>query len=92
MASLTGRQTLAFDKELQIATLGEDPEERYFTLEEIARGLKISRDSARRLFGREPGVLRFNAAGKASTINGRVRMRIPSSVYKSVLNRLRHIA
>jgi hypothetical protein len=62
----------------------------YLTLEDIARKLRISKDSARRMFSREPGILRLNAAGKSSTRNGRVRLRIPVSVYDRVVNRLRH--
>jgi len=64
----------------------------YLTLEDIARKLRISKDSARRMFSREPGILRLNAAGKTSTQNGRVRLRIPASVYDRVVNRLRHVS
>ena len=64
----------------------------YLTLEDIARKLRISKDSARRMFSREPGILRLNAAGKSSTRNGRVRLRIPASVYDRVVNRLRHVS
>lgn len=62
----------------------------YFTLDQIADTLMLSKESVRRIFSREPGVLRFNAAGNASTPNGRVRLRVPSSVYTRVVNRLRY--
>lgn len=66
-------------------------EETFFTLDQIAERLQLSKESVRRIFSREPGVLRFNSLGKASTANGRVRLRIPSSVYNRVVNKLRHI-
>ena len=66
-------------------------DETFFTLDQIADRLQLSKESVRRMFSHEPGVLRFNAVGKASTPNGRVRLRIPSSVYNRVVNRMRHV-
>jgi methylphosphotriester-DNA--protein-cysteine methyltransferase len=65
--------------------------EENLTLAEIADRLKVSKSSARRLFMREDGVLFVNAMGKRSTENGRVRIRVPLSVYERVLGRMRHI-
>jgi methylphosphotriester-DNA--protein-cysteine methyltransferase len=65
--------------------------EENLTLEEIAGKLKVSKSSARRLFMREDGVLFVNAMGKRSTEHGRVRIRVPLSVYERVLHRMRHV-
>jgi methylphosphotriester-DNA--protein-cysteine methyltransferase len=64
--------------------------EENFTLDEIAQRLKVSKSSARRLFMREDGVLFVNALGKRSTEHGRVRIRVPLSVYERVIGRMRH--
>lgn len=69
-----------------------EQQETFLTLDEIAKRLRLSKESARRIFSREPGVLRFNSVGKASTRNGRVRLRIPASVYDRVVNRMRYLA
>ena len=66
-------------------------EETFFTLDQIAERLQVSKESARRLFSSEPGVLRFNCAGKASTRNGRVRLRVPINVFNRVVNQMRYV-
>ncbi len=69
-----------------------EQQETFLTLDEIAKRLRLSKESARRIFSCEPGVLRFNSVGKASTRNGRVRLRVPASVYDRVVNRMRYLA
>ncbi len=92
MTQLSGQHGSKPEEDLRMATLHAIPGESYFTLEQIAQQWQISIDSARRIFGREPGVLRFNAKGHRSTPQGRVRLRVPNSVYQRVLNQLRHLA
>jgi hypothetical protein len=41
-------------------------EETFFALDQIAERLQLSKESVRRIFSREPGVLRFNSLGKAA--------------------------
>ncbi len=66
-------------------------EETFFTLDQIAERLQVSKECARHLFSSEPGVLRFNCAGKASTRNGRVRLRGPINLFNRVANRMRYV-
>jgi hypothetical protein len=60
--------------------------ETLYTLDEIAKHLKISKETARRIFAGESGVLALNSLGHRSTINGRVRIRVPQSVFDRVIN------
>lgn len=62
--------------------------ETVYTLKELAQKLKVSKETARQLFGKEPGVLAFNANGKRSTSNGRVSIRVPESVFQRVVNQM----
>jgi hypothetical protein len=61
------------------------------TVKEIADGWQISRDSVRRIFSDEPGVLRI---GHETRLVGRkykrryFTLRIPRSVYLRVLDRM----
>lgn len=66
-------------------------DESLFTLAEIAAKLKVSKDTARRMFARQPGVLAVNGAGKRSTVNGRVLIRVPQSVFERVWNSMEKI-
>lgn len=65
--------------------------ESVFTLDEIAAKLKVSKGTARRLFAGQSGVLAVNSAGKRSTPNGRVRIRVPESVFQRVINGMQRI-
>lgn len=65
--------------------------ETLYTLDEIAKKLKISKETARRLFSAESGVIAFNSLGHRSTVNGRVRIRVPESVFQRVINGMQRI-
>lgn len=60
---------------------GSEPE--YCTLQEIAETWKVSKDTVRRIFQHEAGVL-FLGAKHRNTRNGRVLIRIPIEVYERV--------
>jgi hypothetical protein len=60
--------------------------ETLYTLQEIAKHLKVSKETAGRMFGGESGVLALNSLGQRSTTNGRVRIRVPQSVLDRVIN------
>jgi hypothetical protein len=67
---------------------GEGPAERHYRVEEVAKLWNINRDTVRKLFRKEPGVLKIGHA------EGRYRrsyfvMRIPESVLQRVYRKLR---
>jgi hypothetical protein len=65
---------------------GPQSEEHYLTLAEIAAAWRISDDTARRIFEREPGVLVIETAAKRGR---RYRtIRIPASVAERVHTRM----
>jgi hypothetical protein len=66
---------------------GSTPFERHFSPSELAEVWKLSEDTVRRIFEREPGVLIFENPEKASDRRRRT-MRIPASVAESVYRRL----
>jgi len=57
--------------------------ERHFTVKEIADAWKVSRDTVIRVFGDEPGVLRFGSE-ESRFKRGKITLRIPASVYDRV--------
>ena len=61
--------------------------ELHFTVDEIAAMWKLSRDSVRRLFKNEPGVLAISPRGRRGK-RAYVTLRIPSSVVERVHRRL----
>jgi hypothetical protein len=65
--------------------------ETLYTLDEIAKHLKVSKETARRMFAGESGVLALNSRGHRSTVNGRVRLRVPQSVFNRVINGMEKI-
>jgi hypothetical protein len=61
--------------------------EKHFSPAELGEAWKLSADSVRRIFEREPGVLIFENPRKASERRRRT-MRIPASVAERVYRRL----
>lgn len=61
--------------------------ERHFSLNELAEVWKLSHDTVRRIFEREPGVLIFESPEKSPSRRRRT-MRIPQSVAERVHRRL----
>lgn len=64
-------------------------EERHFTLAEIASRWGISREKARRLFHKEPGVIRFHNSEKHTRQYSTYR--VPESVARRVRLRLMNV-
>lgn len=62
-----------------------------YTLQEIAQEWRVSKDTVRRIFKREEGVLFINAKHH-NTSRGRVMIRIPADVYERVCSRIRNVA
>ncbi len=65
--------------------------ETLYTLDEIAKYLKVSKSTTRRMFAGESGVLVLNSQGHRSTTSGRVRIRVPQSVFDRIINNMEKI-
>ena len=65
-------------------------DEAYLTVSEVAERLKVNDDTVRRLFLNEPGVLVICFPRKGRRVYR--TLRIPSAVFKRVLNRFTKIA
>ncbi len=65
-------------------------DEEYLTVNEVAERLKVNEDTVRRLFLNESGVLVICIPRKGRRVYR--TLRIPSAVFKRVLNRLTKIA
>jgi Fic family protein len=63
-------------------------EEQYYTVAEAATILKVSKDTATRLFEDESGVLDLGSPEKAHKRRYRV-LRIPQAVFNRVIHKLR---
>ena len=64
-------------------------EERHFTIAEIATRWGISREKARRLFHKEPGVIRFHSSEKHTRQYNTYR--VPESVARRVRLRMMNV-
>lgn len=65
-----------------LRTAEERMDDGFLTMNDCARRLNISRSTAHRLFGREPGVERILSPGSR-----RPMLRIPHAVFERVLRR-----
>lgn len=63
-----------------------DPSEQHFTVQELALRLRVSADSVRRRFKREPGVLHLGSPKRNRRTYDPIR--IPQSVAERVYRRL----
>jgi hypothetical protein len=64
------------------------PEQEFFTVDEIAKMLKLSRDAVSRRFEKEPGVIDLGAPERLHKRRYRV-LRIPTAVLNRFLHKKR---
>ena len=76
-----------FEVEVSIQTERSSAFEKHFTVEEIAAMWQISKDTVRRLFTHEPGVVALTNARRSSR-RRYVTLRIPESVVERVHRQL----
>jgi hypothetical protein len=84
-SAMTAKQAPSRENPVLVDTF----EERHFTLAEIAKMWRISREKARRLFLNEPGVIRFH--GSENNTREYNTYRVPESVARRVRLRLMNI-